>query len=117
MPENQIVMVSVIFKRKIYKNLKAWKDASKGHTALLLEGARRIGKSTLVEQFAKKEYRSYILIDFNEASMGVKALFDDLMDMDYIFMYLQNAYKTVLYERESVIIFDEVQQCPKLAKP
>lgn len=106
-------MVSVIFKRKIYKNLKAWKDASKGHTALLLEGARRIGKSTLVEQFAKKEYRSYILIDFNEASMGVKALFDDLMDMDYIFMYLQNAYKTVLYERESVIIFDEVQQCPK----
>lgn len=113
LPENQIVMVSVIFKRKIYKNLKAWKDASKGHTALLLEGARRIGKSTLVEQFAKKEYRSYILIDFNEASMGVKALFDDLMDMDYIFMYLQNAYKTVLYERESVIIFDEVQQCPK----
>ena len=93
--------------------MKEWKDCSKGKTALLLEGARRIGKSTLVEQFAQQEYRSYILIDFNEASREIKALFDDLMDMDYIFMYLQNAYKTVLFERESVIIFDEVQQCPK----
>ncbi len=106
-------MENVIFKRKIYDKLKAWKEESKGQTALLLEGARRIGKSTLVEQFARQEYRSYILIDFNEASSEVKRLFDDLMDMDYIFMYLQNAYKTMLYERESVIIFDEVQQCPK----
>lgn len=103
----------MIFKRKIYSEIKEWKDTSKGKTALLLEGARRIGKSTVVEEFCKKEYRSYILIDFNEASRDVKALFDDLMDMDYIFLYLQNIYKTVLYERESVIIFDEVQQCPK----
>lgn len=113
LPQNQSIMENRIFKRKIYDKLKEWKDNSKGKTALLLEGARRIGKSTLVEQFAQQEYRSYILIDFNETSRDVKALFDDLMDMDYIFMYLQNAYKTVLYERESVIIFDEVQQCPK----
>ena len=102
-----------IFKRKIYSKLKEWKENSNGKSALLLEGARRIGKSTVVEEFGQKEYRSYILIDFNEASKGVKDLFDDLMDMDYIFLYLQNVYKTTLYERESVIIFDEVQQCPK----
>lgn len=107
------IMADIIFKRKIYSKLKEWKETSKGKTALLLEGARRIGKSTIVEKFAQKEYRSYILIDFNEASKGVKGLFDDLMDMDYIFLYLQNIYKTTLYERESVIIFDEVQQCPK----
>ena len=102
-----------IFKRKIYSKLKEWKENSNGKSALLLEGARRIGKSTVVEEFGQKEYRSYILIDFNEASKGVKDLFDDLMDMDYIFLYLQNVYKTTLYERESVIIVDEVQQCPK----
>ena len=90
-----------------------WKAASKGRSALLLEGARRIGKSTIVEEFAKKEYRSYILIDFNEASQDVKDLFENLMDLDYIFLYLQNIYQTSLYERESVIVFDEVQQCPK----
>ena len=106
-------MSDVIFKRKIYSKLKEWKETSKGKTALLLEGARRIGKSTIVEEFAKKEYRSYILIDFNETSKEVKGLFDNLMDMDYIFLFLQNIYKTTLYERESVIIFDEVQQCPK----
>lgn len=90
-----------------------WKSASKGKSALLLEGARRIGKSTIVEEFAKKEYRSYILIDFNEVSQDVKDLFDNLMDLDYIFLYLQNIYQTSLYEHESVIVFDEVQQCPK----
>lgn len=90
-----------------------WKRNSKGSTALLVEGARRIGKSTIVEEFAKNEYQSYILIDFNEASKEVKALFDDLMNMDFIFLFLQNAYNTALHERKSVIIFDEVQQCPK----
>lgn len=93
--------------------LKDWKETANGKSALLLEGARRIGKSTIVEEFGRKEYRSYILIDFNEASSDVKSLFDNLMDLDYIFLYLQNVYKTTLYERESVIIFDEVQQCPK----
>lgn len=106
-------MAEIIFKRKVYTKLKEWKEGSKGKTALLLEGARRIGKSTIVEEFGQKEYRSYILIDFNKASKEIKGLFDDLMDMDYIFLYLQNIYKTTLYERESVIIFDEVQQCPK----
>ena len=72
-------MADIIFKRKIYSKLKEWKETSKGKTALLLEGARRIGKSTIVEEFAQKEYRSYILIDFNEASKGVKGLFDDLI--------------------------------------
>ena len=106
-------MENRVFKRKIYSKLKDWKETSKGQSALLLEGARRIGKSTVVEEFGKNEYRSYILIDFNEASQEIKGLFDDLMDMDYIFLYLQNVYHTTLYERESVIIFDEVQQCPK----
>lgn len=106
-------MSDIVFERKIYAKLKEWKEYAKGKSALLLEGARRIGKSTIVEQFAKKEYRSYILIDFNEASKEVKGLFDDLMDIDFIFLYLQNIYHTRLYARESVIIFDEVQQCPK----
>lgn len=102
----------MIFRRKIYSKLKAWKESSLGKSALLLEGARRIGKSTIIEEFGRKEYRSYILIDFNEASREIRGLFDDLMDLDYIFLYLQNAYNTVLYERESVMIFDEVQKCP-----
>ena len=101
------------FRRKVYGKILEWKAASKGRSALLLEGARRIGKSTIVEEFAKKEYRSYILIDFNEASQDVKDLFENLMDLDYIFLYLQNIYQTSLYEHESVIVFDEVQQCPK----
>ena len=106
-------MGTEIFKRKIYDKMLAWKQTSAGTTALLLEGARRIGKSTVVEEFARKEYDSYILIDFNEASKEVKALFDDLMNLEYIFLYLQNAYHTQLKPRHSVIVFDEVQQCPK----
>ena len=101
------------FRRKVYGKMLEWKTTSKGRSALLLEGARRIGKSTIVEEIAKKEYSSYILIDFNEASQDVKDLFENLMDLDYIFLYLQNIYQTSLYEHESVIVFDEVQQCPK----
>lgn len=78
-------MENRVFKRKIYSQMAEWKEISKGSTALLVEGARRIGKSTIVEEFAKNEYESYILIDFNEASKEVKALFDDLMNMDFIF--------------------------------
>lgn len=89
-----------------------WKQENQGKSALLIEGARRIGKSTIVEQFAQKEYKSYILIDFNKATKKIKSLFDDLMDLDFLFIYLQDAYKTTLYPHESVIIFDEVQQCP-----
>ena len=100
-------------RRKIYSQLLEWKSDDNGQNALLIDGARRVGKSYIVEEFAKKEYSSYILIDFNEASQDVKDLFENLMDLDYIFLYLQNIYQTSLYERESVIVFDEVQQCPK----
>lgn len=101
-----------IFKRKLYDRLLAWKREQNGKTAILVEGARRVGKSTLVEQFAQNEYESYILIDFNEASNDVKALFNDLMNKDYIFLQLQSIYNVILKERKSVIIFDEVQNCP-----
>jgi len=101
-----------IFKRKLYDRLLEWKRSQNGKTAILVEGARRVGKSTLVEQFAKNEYESYILIDFNEASKEVKALFDDLMDMNFIFLQLQSIYHVVLKERKSVIVLDEVQNCP-----
>ena len=101
-----------IFKRKLYDRLLEWKQVQNGKTAILIEGARRVGKSTLVEQFAKNEYESYILIDFNEASDEVKSLFNNLMDKDFIFLQLQALYNVVLKERKSVIIFDEVQKCP-----
>lgn len=101
-----------IFKRKLYERLLEWKRVKNGQSAILIEGARRVGKSTLIEQFAKNEYESYILIDFNVASDEVKSLFNNLMNMDYIFLQLQALYKVVLKERKSVIIFDEVQKCP-----
>ncbi len=102
-----------IFKRKLYDRLLEWKQNQNGKTAILIEGARRVGKSTLVEQFAKKEYESYILIDFNKASSDVVSLFGNLMNLDFIFMQLQAIYNVVLKQRNSVIIFDEVQQCPQ----
>ena len=102
-----------MFKRKIYDKLLAWKEESEGTRALLLEGARRVGKSTIVEEFAKNEYESYILIDFAEASKEIKELFDDVSDLNYIFLQLQLQYRTDLHERNSLIIFDEVQLCPK----
>lgn len=101
-----------IFKRKLYDRLLEWKRVQNGKTAILVEGARRVGKSTLVELFAKNEYESYILIDFNEASDDVKSLFNNLMNKDFIFLQLQALYNVVLKERKSVIIFDEVQNCP-----
>ena len=102
-----------IFKRKLYDTLLEWKHVQNGKTAMLVEGARRVGKSTLVEQFAKNEYESYILIDFNEASNEVKSLFNNLMNKDFVFLRLQSIYNVILKERKSVIIFDEVQNCPK----
>ena len=103
----------MLFRRKIYDQLLEWKRTSKGNTALLIEGARRVGKSTIVEEFAKNEYTSYILIDFYTASSNVKNLFEDLSDLNYIFLQLQLQYQVSLKERESLIIFDEVQLCPK----
>lgn len=101
-----------VFKRKLYNRLLEWKRIQNGKTAILVEGARRVGKSTLVEQFAKNEYESYILIDFNEASEAVKSLFSNLMNKDFPFLQLQSIYNVVLKERKSVIVFDEVQNCP-----
>lgn len=101
-----------MFKRKIYNKFIEWKKSSDGKTALLVEGARRIGKSTIVEAFAKNEYESYILIDFSTASKSVRELFEDISDLDYLFLQLQLQYKTDLQERKSLIIFDEVQLCP-----
>lgn len=102
-----------IFKRKIYQQLLNWKQTENGRTAVLVEGARRIGKSTIVEQFAKQEYESYILIDFNKAGKETIALWNDLNNLDAIFIKLQQTYQVVLHKRKSVIIFDEVQNCPK----
>ena len=104
--------MSVIFKRKLYNRMLAWKNERKGSTALLVKGARRVGKSTLVEQFAKEQYRSYILVDFAHAPKNVTDLFEDMYDLDFFFMQLQIRYGITLHQRESVIIFDEVQLQP-----
>lgn len=106
-------MENRVFKRKIYDRILKWKQESNGSTALMIQGARRIGKSTIVEEFAKREYSSYLIIDFNKASDVVRSLFDDLMDLKFIFLQLQTIYNVVLEDRKSVIIFDEVQKCPK----
>ena len=111
--QTSVFMTNRIFKRKIYDRLLQWKLEADGTSAALIQGARRIGKSTIVEEFARNEYTSYLLIDFNRASAAVKALFDDLTDLDFIFLQLQTIYRVVLERRRSVIIFDEVQKCPK----
>ncbi|MGN0714662.1 MAG: ATP-binding protein [Anaerovoracaceae bacterium] len=102
-----------MFRRKIYNSLLEWKRDSDGKSALLIEGARRVGKSTIVEEFAKNEYKSHIIIDFSTASDGIRELFDDVSDLNYLFLQLQLQYKVDLYERNSLIVFDEVQLCPK----
>lgn len=101
-----------MFKRKIYQRLLEWKNESDGQTALLIQGARRIGKSTVAEEFARQEYGSYILIDFSRVKPEVLALFQDMSDLNYFFLQLQLLYKVNLKERQSLIIFDEVQLCP-----
>lgn len=102
-----------MFRRKIYDRLVSWKAESNGKTALLVEGARRVGKSTVVEEFAKHEYETYILIDFAEAPKSIHDLFSDVSDLNYLFLQLQLQYSTRLFDRKSLIIFDEVQLCPK----
>lgn len=103
----------MIFRRKLYNDLLRWKNERKGTTALLIKGARRVGKSTLAEEFAKNEYKTYILIDFAHISPMMSALFDDMSNLNFFFMHLQVETGVTLYERESVIIFDEVQLQPK----
>lgn len=102
----------MIFRRKLYNDMLRWKNERKGSTALLIKGARRVGKSTLVEEFAKREYKSYILVDFAHASNEIEELFQNTHDLDYFFFRIQNLYHSTLYKRESVIIFDEVQLQP-----
>ena len=103
-----------MMKRKIYDDLLAWKKRSNGTTALLIEGARRVGKSFLCEHFAKSEYKSHIIIDFGNASNDVLDVFlNDSSNMDVFFAKLSAYYATTLYKRESIIVFDEVQQFPR----
>ena len=101
-------------KRKIYEELLKWKKEKNGKTAILIDGARRVGKSYIAEEFAKENYKSYILIDFSKVSKTIKDLFENYLDnLDYLFTYLSGYYGIKLFERESVLIFDEVQFCPK----
>ncbi len=101
-------------KRKIYTKFLAWKHDSNGKTALLIEGARRVGKSYIAEKFAKNEYKSYILIDFNRAAKAVLDIFENYLDdLDTFFLFLSQYYGVTLHERNSLIIFDEVQLYPR----
>ncbi len=101
-------------KRKIYDKMVAWKEKSNGKTALLIDGARRVGKSYIASEFAHNNYKSYILVDFNKVPDDIKNLFNDYLDdLDNLFLYLSNYYNVKLYERESLIIFDEVQLYPR----
>ena len=101
-------------KRKIYNNLLEWKKKSAGRTALLIDGARRVGKSYIAEVFAKAAYRSYLIIDFNNTSADILNLFKNYInDLDALFLYLSAYYNVKLFERESLIIFDEVQMYPR----
>ena len=102
----------MLFKRKLYDDMLRWKNVDKGATALLIEGARRVGKSTLVKDFAQNEYESYILLDFSKVSKEIKALFEDISDLNYFFLRLQVLCNVQLKERKSVIVFDEVQLLP-----
>ncbi len=105
-------MIQPIFRRKLYDQLLQWKKTSNGETAILIEGARRVGKSTLARTFAEQEYQSHILIDFSKAPKEVTQLFEDMSDLNYFFLRLQLLYNVQLTERQSVIIFDEVQLLP-----
>ena len=103
----------MIFKRKVYDELLQWKQEDDGTTAILIKGARRVGKSTVAEAFARNEYETYILIDFAACSDEVRHLFNDVSNLDFIFLRLQMIYATELRPRRSAIIFDEVQLAPK----
>lgn len=106
-------MGNTVFKRKIYNDLLEWKEQRSDKYALLIKGARRVGKSTIAEEFARNEFKSYILLDFAHVNKAIIELFDDTYNLDYFFLQLQQLTGTRLYEKESVIIFDEVQLLPK----
>ena len=101
-------------RRKVYDQLKKWKEEQNGESAVLINGARRVGKSYIVMAFAQEEYKSYILLDFNKIGKNIKSLFETYLDdLDTFFMYLSSFTNTPLYPRKSVIIFDEVQLYPR----
>lgn len=102
----------IVFKRKIYDKMLEWKRSRDGATALLIKGARRVGKSTIAEEFARNEYESYIVVDFADAPATVWEAVDNISDRNNFFMQLQFIYGVTLHERHSVIIFDEIQKCP-----
>ena len=102
----------MLFQRKIYNKLLDWKKTYNGSYAVLIQGARRIGKSTIAEEFAKKEYKTYIKIDFSNITKAMKSVLEDITNLDRFFLRLQAETKTTLFERQSVIIFDEIQLFP-----
>ena len=106
-------MGTMVFRRKVYDRMLDWKRQSAGKTALLIKGARRIGKSTVAEVFARNEYESFISIDFSIAAAEIIELFDHISDLDFFFLRLQSLTGVSLKERNSVVVFDEVQLCPK----
>lgn len=108
-----LVEVMMYFKRKAYDKLLEWKKLYSEKYAVLLEGARRVGKSTIAENFAKNEYRSYIMIDFSKTTSNILECFDDIGNLNIFFLRLQAETGITLYEHESLIIFDEVQLFPK----
>ena len=101
------------FKRKAYDKLLEWKNLYSDKYSVLLEGARRVGKSTIAENFAKNEYKSYILIDFSKTTGNILECFDDIGNLNIFFLRLQAETGITLYEHESLIIFDEVQRYPQ----
>lgn len=102
-----------VFKRKIYDKMLEWKRERNGSTALFIKGARRVGKSTIATTFATNEYKSFIKIDFAKVGSDIRDLFEDLSNLDFLFLQLQTIFKVTLYRRQSVIIFDEIQKCPQ----
>ena len=105
---------NIVFRRKIYSKMLQWKQTKDGSTALLIKGARRVGKSTIATEFARREYESYIVVDFADAPAALMEAVEHISDRDYFFMQLQFIYGVKLHERRSVIIFDEIQKCPKV---
>ena len=103
-----------MFKRKVTDKLLQWKKAYNGKYAVLLEGARRVGKTTIAESFAKENYKSYVMIDFSNVSKDMLDVFEDISNLDIFFLRLQSLASVKLYERNSVIIFDEIQLMPKV---
>ena len=101
-----------VFRRKIYNEMLEWKQSRDGATALLIKGARRVGKSTIAEEFARTESESHIVVDFADAPKAVWEAVDNISDRNNFFMQLQFIYGVTLHERRSVIIFDEIQKCP-----